>query len=90
MTPHILALDVAGAPHRWINIRDAARNGPAVDDSRELGRRVETCSVHQLHWPVAQLAEHSAVNGEGARSKRAWPATFMAAETEDHRDDDDQ
>ena len=24
MSPHILALDVAGAPHRWINVRDAA------------------------------------------------------------------
>ena len=28
------------------------------------------------YWPVAQSAEHSAVNGEDARSKRAWPATF--------------
>ena len=25
MSPHILALDVAGAPHRWISVRDAAR-----------------------------------------------------------------
>jgi hypothetical protein len=25
MSPHILALDIAGAPHRWINVRDAAR-----------------------------------------------------------------
>ena len=24
MSPHILALDIAGAPHRWINVRDAA------------------------------------------------------------------
>ncbi len=24
MSPHILALDVAGAPHRWINVRSAA------------------------------------------------------------------
>jgi HNH endonuclease len=24
MSPHILALDVAGAPHRWIGVRDAA------------------------------------------------------------------
>ena len=24
MSPYILALDVAGAPHRWINVRDAA------------------------------------------------------------------
>jgi hypothetical protein len=24
MSPHILALDVAGAPHRWINVLDAA------------------------------------------------------------------
>ena len=24
MSPHILALDVAGAPHRWINVRQAA------------------------------------------------------------------
>jgi HNH endonuclease len=24
MSPHILALDVAGAPHRWIHVRDAA------------------------------------------------------------------
>lgn len=24
MSPHILALDVAGAPHRWINVRGAA------------------------------------------------------------------
>ena len=24
MSPHILALDVAGAPHRWINVRHAA------------------------------------------------------------------
>src|SRR5262245_44671146 len=24
MSPHILALDVAGAPHRWINVRVAA------------------------------------------------------------------
>ena len=24
MSPHILALDVAGAPHRWINVRNAA------------------------------------------------------------------
>jgi hypothetical protein len=24
MSPHILALDVAGAPHRWINVRAAA------------------------------------------------------------------
>jgi 5-methylcytosine-specific restriction endonuclease McrA len=24
MSPHILALDVAGAPHRWISVRDAA------------------------------------------------------------------
>ncbi len=24
MSPHILALDVAGAPHRWINVRRAA------------------------------------------------------------------
>jgi hypothetical protein len=24
MSPQILALDVAGAPHRWINVRDAA------------------------------------------------------------------
>jgi hypothetical protein len=24
MSPHVLALDVAGAPHRWINVRDAA------------------------------------------------------------------
>jgi HNH endonuclease len=24
MSPHILALDVAGAPHRWIGMRDAA------------------------------------------------------------------
>ena len=24
MSPHILVLDVAGAPHRWINVRDAA------------------------------------------------------------------
>ena len=24
MSPHILALDVAGAPHRWINVREAA------------------------------------------------------------------
>ena len=24
MSPHILALDVAGAPHRWINVRTAA------------------------------------------------------------------
>ena len=28
------------------------------------------------YWPVAQSAEHSAVNGEDARSRRAWPATF--------------
>lgn len=25
MSPHVLALDFAGAPHRWINVRDAAR-----------------------------------------------------------------
>lgn len=25
MSPHILALDVAGAPHRWINVREAAQ-----------------------------------------------------------------
>ena len=25
MSPHVLALDIAGAPHRWINVRDAAR-----------------------------------------------------------------
>ena len=24
MSPHILALDIAGAPHRWISVRDAA------------------------------------------------------------------
>ena len=24
MSPHVLALDIAGAPHRWINVRDAA------------------------------------------------------------------
>ena len=24
MSPHILALDIAGAPHQWINVRDAA------------------------------------------------------------------
>jgi hypothetical protein len=24
MSPHILALDLAGAPHRWINVRAAA------------------------------------------------------------------
>lgn len=24
MSPHILALDIAGAPHRWIGVRDAA------------------------------------------------------------------
>jgi hypothetical protein len=24
MSPHILALDIAGAPHRWITVRDAA------------------------------------------------------------------
>lgn len=24
MNPHILALDIAGAPHRWISVRDAA------------------------------------------------------------------
>src|ERR1043165_2153353 len=24
MSPHVLALDVAGAPHRWINVRQAA------------------------------------------------------------------
>ena len=24
MSPHILALDVAGAPHRWLNVRQAA------------------------------------------------------------------
>ena len=24
MSPHILALDIAGAPHRWIDVRDAA------------------------------------------------------------------
>jgi hypothetical protein len=24
MSPHILALDIAGAPHRWINVRVAA------------------------------------------------------------------
>jgi hypothetical protein len=24
MSPHILALDIAGAPHRWINVRGAA------------------------------------------------------------------
>jgi hypothetical protein len=24
MSPHILALDIAGAPHRWINVRNAA------------------------------------------------------------------
>ena len=24
MSPHILALDIAGAPHRWINVRSAA------------------------------------------------------------------
>lgn len=24
MSPHILALDVSGAPHRWIDVRDAA------------------------------------------------------------------
>jgi hypothetical protein len=24
MTAHILALDVAGAPHRWINVREGA------------------------------------------------------------------
>jgi hypothetical protein len=24
MSPHVLALDVAGAPHRWISVRTAA------------------------------------------------------------------
>jgi hypothetical protein len=24
MSPHILSLDIAGAPHRWINVREAA------------------------------------------------------------------
>ena len=24
MTPHVLALDIAGTPHRWISVRDAA------------------------------------------------------------------
>jgi hypothetical protein len=25
MSPHILSLDIAGAPHRWIDVRDARR-----------------------------------------------------------------
>lgn len=36
MSPHILALDVAGAPHRWITVRGAAHYYVACHRGSEL------------------------------------------------------
>jgi hypothetical protein len=47
MSPHLLALAVAGAPHRWINVRDAAHCD--ADRHDRVGHRRERVRASQRH-----------------------------------------
>lgn len=48
---------------------------PRRPHNENLGRNLLGAPL--LRWPVAQLAEHSAVTGAAAGSTPAWPATFL-------------
>jgi hypothetical protein len=48
MSPHILALDIASAPHRWINVRDRLRRPRRCAQGRRANSR--TCELSSNDW----------------------------------------
>ena len=54
MSPPILALDVAGAPHRWINVRAAAHpKCQPKDDDTPWGHRFGAHECYNAPRPCA-------------------------------------